>query len=146
MSLDDLRNRILKKHEMQIRVRYAETDQMGLVHHSKYFVYFEMGRTELLRQTGLTYRELEAEGVYLVIAKASCRFKAPARYDDVLTLETWVERATRIRIDHAYRLWRDEKRQLVAEASTTLGCVDISGDLRQLPPRLLDLIEQPGNK
>jgi len=136
----------LKIHELQLRVRYAETDQMGFVHHSKYFVYFEMGRTEFLRETGLTYRDLEAEGVYLVIVKASCRFKAPARYDDLLTLETWVERATRIRIDHGYRLWRDEKRQLVAEASTTLGCVNRRGNLRELPPKLLDLIRQAEGK
>jgi len=126
-------------HEIQIRVRYAETDQMGCVHHSRYFVYFEMGRTELLRQAGLTYRDLEAEGIYLVVAKVTCNFKSPARYDDLLTLETWVERVTRMRIDHRYRLWRNDKRELVAEASSTLACVDRNGNLRELPDKILKL-------
>lgn len=129
-------------HETQIRVRYAEVDQMGVVHHSKYFEYFEMGRTEALRACGMNYRDIEREGYYLVIAKATCSFKAPARYDDLLTLETWVEKITRMRIDHAYRLWRDEKRQLVAEASTTLGCVDREGRLREVPESLVELIEK----
>lgn len=129
-------------HEMSIRVRYAETDQMGCVHHSRYFEYFEMGRTELLRQSGMTYKELEERGILLVITKLVCHFKAPARYDDLLCLQTWVERFTRMRIDHHYRLWRDEKRQLVAEASSTLGCVDRNGHLQELPPELLTLLEK----
>ena len=129
-------------HELPIRVRYAETDQMGVVHHSKYFVYFEMGRTEFLRQSGMTYRDLEEQGVFLVIVKLVCNFKAPARYDDLLCLETWVERFTRMRIDHGYRLWRDEKRQLVAEATSTLGCVDREGRLQELPPALAALLEK----
>lgn len=129
-------------HEMQFRVRYAEVDQMGVVHHSKYFEYFEMGRTEALRSCGMDYRDVEAQGFFLVITKVECRFKAPARYDDVLTLETWIEKCTRMRIDHGYRLWRDEKRQLAAEASSTLGCVDRSGQLREMPEELLALIEK----
>ena len=112
---------------------------MGVVHHSKYFEYFEMGRTEALRACGLNYRDIEEQGYYLVITKATCHFKAPARYDDVLTLETWIDNFTRMRIDHAYRLWRDEKRQLVAEAASTLGCVDRNGQLHQMPAELLDL-------
>ncbi|MEW6356701.1 MAG: thioesterase family protein [Planctomycetota bacterium] len=128
------------KHEMNIRVRYAEVDQMGVVHHSKYFEYFEMGRTEALRACGLNYRDIEEQGYLLVITKALCNFKAPARYDDVLILETWIAKFTRMRIDHAYRLWRDEKRQLVAEASSTLGCVDRDGRLREMPEELLNLL------
>ncbi|NOZ21259.1 MAG: acyl-CoA thioesterase [Planctomycetes bacterium] len=127
------------KHEIDIRVRYAEVDQMGVVHHARYFEYFEMGRTEALRACGLNYRDIEEAGYFLVITKVTCAFKMPARYDDILTLETWIEKLTRLRIDHAYRLWRDEKRQLVAEAASTLGCVDRNGQLREMPADLLDL-------
>ena len=133
---------IKRIHELVIRVRYAETDQMGCVHHSKYFEYFEMGRTEFLRESGMNYKDLEEQGALLVIVKATCNFKAPARYDDLLCLETWVERFTRMRIDHGYRLWRDHKRQLAAEAATTLGCVDRSGRLQEIPESLRALMAQ----
>ncbi len=129
-------------HSLILRVRYAETDQMACVHHSKYFEYFEMGRTEFLRESGMTYKDLEEKGIFLVITKLVCNFKSPARYDDTLCLETWVERFTRIRIDHGYRLWRDQKRQLVAEATSTLGCVDRDGRLQELPAELTGLLEK----
>ena len=135
-----------ESHDLVFRVRYAETDQMGVVHHSKYFVYFEMGRTEFLRQSGMTYKDMEEKGFFLVITKLVCNFKTPARYDDLLCLQTWVERFTRMRIDHGYRLWRDEKRQLVAEATSTLGCVDRNGRLQELPPEMTSLLEQVARK
>jgi acyl-CoA thioester hydrolase len=72
--------------DIQIRVRYAETDRMGLLHHANYLVYFEQARTELLRSRGFTYKTMEDEGFLLVLTKASVRYKSPARYDDVLTL------------------------------------------------------------
>ena len=78
--------------ETSIRVRYAETDRMGLLHHANYFVYFEIGRTELLRQRGLTYRQVEDAGHYLVIIDIGCKFKRPAHYDDLLLLRTTVVR------------------------------------------------------
>lgn len=94
--------------ELDIRVRYAETDRMGFVHHSRYFVYFEMGRTELLRQAGIAYRDLEDAGVFFVVAKLAASFHAPARYDDVLALRTKLQRLTTARIDHSYELRRKE--------------------------------------
>lgn len=120
--------------DLPIRVRYAETDQMGCVHHANYFVYFEMGRTELLRATGLDYRSIERRGFYLVIAKANCRFRAPARYDDALVLRTTLTRITPVRIEHSYQLLRQE--ELLAEGETTLACVDKDGRLQALPPEL----------
>src|SRR6476469_5170258 len=93
--------------EITIRVRYAETDRMGLLHHANYFVYFEMGRTELLRQRGLSYREIEDSGHLLVIVDLHCKFKKPAYYDDLLTLTTTVERVTHVKIVHAYRVLRE---------------------------------------
>src|SRR3989442_12074789 len=87
--------------DLSIRVRYAESDPMGYLHHSKYFEYFEIGRTELLRQAGFAYRDLEAAGILFAVAKVECRFRAPAHYDDELVLMTRIERMTRARIDHA---------------------------------------------
>ncbi|MGL4462353.1 MAG: acyl-CoA thioesterase [Planctomycetia bacterium] len=124
----------LRSHDIDIRVRYAETDQMGFVHHANYFVYFEMGRTELLRASGLTYKGVEELGFYLVVAKIACKFKAPARYDDALTLRTTIARHTPVRIEHAYRLLRDAT--LIAEGESTLACVDKEGRLQALPMEL----------
>ena len=107
----------MKQGEIQIRVRYAETDRMGLLHHANYLVYFEQGRTELLRQTGRSYKDVEDQGFYLVLAKVEVRYRQPARYDDVLTLRTIVTRATPVRIEHRYELLRGG--QLLAEGSST---------------------------
>src|SRR5882672_2538558 len=117
--------------EIQIRVRYAETDQMGLLHHANYLVYFEQGRIELLRSQGFTYRDIEAQGFYLVLTKLQVRYKSPAYYDDLLTLRTTVVRTTLVKIEHRYELFRGEA--LLAEAETTLGCVNRQGQVQALP-------------
>lgn len=122
-------------HEIAIRVRYAETDRMGLLHHANYFVYFEMGRTELLRQRGLSYRDVEDAGHLLVIIDIGCRFRKPAYYDDLLVLRTSVERVTHVKIVHRYELFRDG--QLLAEGHSTLACVDREGRPQKLPPELV---------
>lgn len=120
--------------DVSLRVRYAESDPMGYLHHSKYFEYFEMGRTELLRLAGYRYRDLEERGILFVVAKLECRFLAPARYDDELTLTTRVERMTRARIDHAYELRREG--QILCEAKSTLACVDRGGRLIPIPEEI----------
>jgi acyl-CoA thioester hydrolase len=117
--------------EIQIRVRYAETDRMGLLHHANYLVYMEQARTELLRQLGVTYKDLEDQGYLLVLTKVEVRYKKPAHYDDVLTIRTWVERTTAVRIDHRYEVLCEG--QLLAEAATTLACVDRAGRPQGLP-------------
>jgi acyl-CoA thioester hydrolase len=120
-----------ESHEISIRVRYAETDRMGLLHHSTYFVYFEMGRTELLRQRGYSYRDMEDAGHLLVIIDIGCKFKKPAYYDDVLTLRTTVTRVTHVKIVHSYEVLRGA--QLLAEGHSTLACVDRDGRPQRLP-------------
>jgi len=117
--------------DIEIRVRYAEVDRMGLVHHSRYWVYFEMGRTELLRAAGVPYSQLETQGVRFVVVKCSARFMAPGRYDDALILTTRLARMTRARIDHAYELRRPADGALLARAQTTLACVDVREGARQ---------------
>src|SRR5438270_8615142 len=117
--------------EVAIRVRYAETDRMGLLHHANYLVYFEQARTELLRSLGLTYKDMEDQGFLLVVTKVEVHFRRPARYDDVLTVRTTVARTTMVRIDHRYEVFCEG--QLLAEGSSTLACVDREGRPQALP-------------
>ncbi len=107
---------------------------MGFVHHANYLVYFEMGRIEMLRAAGWDYKAIEERGLFLVVARAAVRYRAPARYDDALDLAVKVERVTAVRIEHSYRLTRGG--QTVAEGDTTLACVDRAGVLQALPPEL----------
>jgi len=118
---------------IDLRVRYAEVDRMGAVHHSRYWVYFEMGRTELLRGQGISYRDLEKAGVFFVVTKCSARFHQPARYDDELALTTRITRMGAARIDHAYELVRKADGVLLATAETTLACVDRNGQVAAIP-------------
>src|SRR3954467_6727918 len=122
-------------HEITVRVRYAETDRMGLLHHANYIVYFEMGRTELLRQRGTSYRDIEDSGHFLVVIEVGCKFKRPAYYDDLLTLRTTVERVTHVKIVHRDAMFRDGI--LLAEGHSTLACVDREGKPRALPSTLV---------
>jgi len=124
-------NGVMLSGEITIRVRYAETDRMGLLHHANYLVYFEQGRTELLRSQGFAYKDFEDQGYLLVLTKADVRYRGPARYDDVLTVRTTVVRMTSVRIDHQYEVLREGA--LIAEGSTTLACVDRDGRVQALP-------------
>jgi acyl-CoA thioester hydrolase len=122
--------------DIAIRVRYAETDRMGLLHHANYLVYFEQGRTELLRTMGFSYRDIEDQGFYLVLTKIQVRYKSPAYYDDLLTLRTTVTRTTLVKIEHKYEILRDGI--VLAEGESTLGCVDRQGKVQPLPDSLRD--------
>ncbi|MGE0479517.1 MAG: acyl-CoA thioesterase [Phycisphaerae bacterium] len=122
--------------EIEIRVRYAEVDAMGYLHHAQYFVYFEMGRTELLRRCGLAYREMEHAGLFYVVAKLECRFRAPVHYDDVVTLTTTTTRLTPARVEHDYRLVRAGR--LCTEAHSVLICVGRDGRPTPLPDEWFD--------
>lgn len=119
--------------DIEIRARYAEVDQMGTLHHSRYWVYFEMGRTELLRKQGVVYRHCEQAGVFFVVAKCSARFSTPVRYDEQLVLTTRVAKMGVARIDHTYQLKRKSDGLLLATAETTLACVDRGGQIIQIP-------------
>jgi acyl-CoA thioester hydrolase len=119
---------------LEFRVRYAECDPMGYLHHAKYFEFFEMGRMELLRHTGISYRDMEERGFFIVVAKLECKYLKPARFDDELKLRVSIERMTRARIDHRYELFRDD--QLICQANTTVACVDRAGHLIPMPEEL----------
>ena len=123
------------EHTIAIRVRYPEVDAMGFLHHSRYLQYFEMGRVELLRSSGHSYADLERQGVLFVVVRVECRYKAPARYNEELSLTTRVVKQTHVRIDHAYELKRGPV--VLAEATTTIACVDRDGNLQQIPDALV---------
>ena len=129
-----------QSHEIAIRVRYAETDRMGLLHHANYFIYFEMGRTELLRLRGLSYRDIEDAGHLLVITEIGCRFRKPARYDDLLTLLTRFTRISFAKLEHAYELRRGD--QLLTTAETTLACLDRDGKVQRMSDLFPDLFAE----
>ena len=130
--------------DIEIRVRYAEVDQMGVVHHSRYWEYLEMGRTELLRRVGVAYRDVEQAGGLLVLAKCSAKVHAPARYDDLLTLTTMLTKLGTARIDHSYQLKRTSDGAILVTAETTLASVDASGSIQPIPDLLRQAIEQRG--
>ena len=116
-----------------IQPRYSETDQGGVVHHSVYPVYFEMGRTELLRANGLAYKDLEAAGVFFVIAELRIKYRRPAFYDEKLNLETVCTNVTASKVEHSYKLIRPATGELLAEAESVLACVDNQGKIRRMP-------------
>ena len=122
--------------EITIRVRYAETDRMGLLHHANYLVYFEQARTELLRARGVAYKDLEDRGYFLVIAKAEIKYRSPAHYDDVLTIRTTVTRTSPVRLEHKYEVFREGA--VICEGFTTLACVDRDGKLQAMPDWLTE--------
>ncbi len=117
-----------------IRVRYVECDPMGFLHHSAYLPYFEMGRTELLRLSGVSYRDMEEQGFFFVVAKIAVSFKKPARYDDELELTTRITRQTAVRIEHEYEVIHKQSRLLLCTAQTTLACIGRDGQIREIPP------------
>lgn len=130
--------------DMQIRVRYAETDRMGLLHHANYFVYFEMGRVEFLRHKGYSYKDMEDEGSLIVLSDLGCKYRRPAFYDDVLTLRTIVERTTHVKIVHRYEVYRETV--LLAIGHSTVACVDRDMKPKRLPAALAnDEPSQPGH-
>ena len=126
--------------EIQIRVRFSETDKMGITWHGNYFSWFEMGRPELLRKEGIAYKDLEESGVMFAVVSAECSYKLPALYDDLLTLKTRVVRVTPIRIEHEYRLYRGDV--LLAVGKTTLASVDREGKIRPIPEKLVKLFKK----
>ncbi len=119
------------EHEIEIDVRYYETDGQGVVHHSNYFQYFELARVEMLKAMGHDYAEFEREGILLVVHSIACKYLRPARFGDRLRIQTKVVRATMARIDHQYRVLIGE--ELIAEANSTIACVDRIGAVQRMP-------------
>jgi len=127
-----------KFYETTLRVRYAETDQMGVVYHSNYVIWFEVGRVEMLRQMGFTYSDMEKnDGAALAVVDLRCRYKAPARYDDLLRVRTRLLNVRDSLVHFAYEILRDEDRTLLCEGETTHLVIDGSMKRRSLPEKYL---------
>ena len=123
-----------------VRVRYAETDKMGVVYYAHYFVWFEIGRTEWLRETGWTYRSMEEEGLGLPVIEAHCEYRNSARYDDDLEIRTRARLVSAVRIGFDYEIVRRTDSQLIASGYTVHVTLDRSGRPVRLPSRVRELL------
>lgn len=127
--------------ELEIRVRYAETDQMRVAHHAAYLVWFEAGRTEYIRACGRSYAQVEEDGWLLVVIEAYCRYRQPARYDDVLTVRTRLRELGPVRLSFGYELVRAADGVMLADGWTVHAAVDRGGRVRRLPEALRRMLE-----
>ncbi len=128
-------------HWTTTRVRYGETDQMGVVYHGQYFVYFELGRTEMIREFGLAYADLEAQGFLLMVVEAAARFRRKAGYDQVLRIGTRVTDVSRVRVRLDYEI-RSAEDELIADGHTVLASIGSDGRPRALPGELREPFER----
>ncbi|MFC4817658.1 MULTISPECIES: acyl-CoA thioesterase [unclassified Flavobacterium] len=126
----------MKIHEIKVRVRYAETDQMGMVYHGNYAQYFELGRVEWLRNLGVSYKLMEAAGIMLPVVSLSMNYKKPARYDDELTVRTIFKSQTSVKIEFDYEVY-NEKSELLTTGNSILVFVDMKTGRPISPPEHL---------
>jgi acyl-CoA thioester hydrolase len=125
--------------ESRLRVRYAETDQMGVVYHANYFVWFEVGRVELLRQLGFSYRDMELnDGCFIAVVDARCRYKSPARYDDEVAVRAQLKNVRESVIHFGYELVLTNNGELLAEGETTHIVVDAQMQVKPLPEKYMN--------
>jgi acyl-CoA thioester hydrolase len=135
----------MKIHEFNVRVRYSETDQMGVVYHGNYAQYFEMGRVEWLRNMGVSYKWMEENGVMLPVVSLTMNYKKPARYDDLLTVRTIFKSQTSVKIDFDYEIY-NENQELLTIAHSVLVFVDMKTGRPMLPPTyVIDKLSELSN-
>ena len=123
-----------------LRVNYSETDQMGVVYHANYLIWFDRARTELMRETGLTYRELEQQGVYLAVAEVKVRYRAPARYDELVEVRCWVRELASRRVTFGYAVLRALTGDLIATGETALLSLTHEHTLTRIPEHVTKLL------
>ena len=128
--------------ETRLRVRYAETDKMGVVYYANYFVWMEIGRTEYCKSIGFSYRDMEAEDANMAVADASCRYVAPARYDDEILVRTSVDRLSRRLVTFVYSIHHAASGKLLAEGKTVHITVGKDGKTCSIPERYFALMTQ----
>jgi acyl-CoA thioester hydrolase len=126
--------------EIQVRVNYSETDQMGVVYHARYLVWLDIARTEHLRLSGMSYRDLEADGLRLAVSEVIIRYRQPARYDDPVRIRCWVRDVASRRVEFGYAVEHAGNSRLLATASTSLLALDRSMALTRLPARVRDAL------
>lgn len=123
----------------KVRVIYADTDAMGIVYHTNYIRWFEVGRNEILRQLGLLYTDIEKHGFNLPLTEVNCHYLLPAKYDQLLIVETTFDYITRVVVKFNYHIWDEHKKRLHAEGYTIHACTNSDGKVRRIPQILLDL-------
>jgi acyl-CoA thioester hydrolase len=133
---------VSRVHVTELRVRYAETDQMGVVYHANYLAWCEVGRTEFIRTGGMSYRQMEEAGVALAVADASMRFHAPARYDDVVRVETTLTDVRSRSVTFDYLITRADDGARLVSASTRLVSLDRSSRPTVMPPHVREILER----
>ncbi len=131
----------MKGHDVEVRVRYGETDQMGVVYHGSYVPYFEIGRVEWLRNKGVSYKSLEESGIALPIVSMHLNYKKSARYDDLLTVNTKLKKYSGVKIEFDCEI-RNESQELLTTAHFILVFLDIKNGKAIVPPQyILDILE-----
>ena len=134
VTLDSRLSTLMDWHETEIRVRYAETDQMGVAHHSNYLVWYELGRSDFCRARGFSYKEMEEkDNALMVVAESYCRYKSPAFYEDVLIVRTKVEELRSRSLRFVYEIYRPSDQTLLAEGETLHLVTDENKKVRTLP-------------
>jgi acyl-CoA thioester hydrolase len=123
-------------HQFNVRVRYAETDQMGVVYHGNYAQYFEMGRVEWLRNLGVSYADMEKQGIMLPVVNLTMNYKKPARYDDLLTVKTILKKQQGVKIEFDYEIY-NEKQELLTTGYSMLVFVDMKSGRPTTPPEYI---------
>jgi acyl-CoA thioester hydrolase len=133
--------------EVRLRVRYAETDQMGVVYHANYFIWFEIGRVELLRQLGFAYRDMEQnDHCFIAVVDARCRYKAPARYDDEIIVRTHLKNVRESLVHFGYELVRVSDGTVLAEGETTHIVTDAEIKVRAIPEKYMKVFREATGK
>ena len=133
-------------HRTTCRVIYGDTDNMGVAYYANYLRWFEMGRTEMFRSLGLTYKSIESKGVYLPVSEAYCKFKSPAHYDDLIVIETTLDTRVRAGVKFDYSIFREDGKALLVKGYTKHACLNGSGRVIRPPAFLLELIAAHGKE
>jgi acyl-CoA thioester hydrolase len=132
----------LKKNHVKIRVIYADTDAMGIVYHTNYIKWFEIGRTELLRSMGIVYAEMESQGYNLPLTEAYCHYLLPARYDQIIILETEMEYLKRASMKFNYIISDEDKEKILVEGYTVHACTNNLGKIVRLPSFIVEKLNE----
>ena len=133
----------MKVHETTIRVRYQETDSMGVVYYANYLVWFEVARTEYMRASGICYRAMEEKGMYMMVAEVRCRYKAPARYDDIVRIQAWIPKIKNSSMQFEYKLCIGDK--LIATGESIHVFTGRSGRPVRIPEEIRRLCREDGS-
>jgi acyl-CoA thioester hydrolase len=132
----------LKKNHVKIRVIYADTDAMGIVYHTNYIKWFEIGRTELLRSMGIVYAEIESQGYNLPLTEAYCHYLLPAKYDQIIVVETEMEYMKRASMKFNYTISDEDKEKILVEGYTVHACTNNIGKIVRLPSFIVEKLNE----